>query len=251
MRKNKMKAIMAMLLAATLTLSSTISSLAAGWHQDGNGWWYEQEDGSYPINTWYKDKDDSWYFFNEAGYMIHNCYRYVDGNVYAFGSDGRWTGSMFTDIIPGAWIGNQYVNEWSGFHLNVPAGYEIIPSPSLDLDDPTSLQEFEIKIPDGTGSKISLEYDNAYDFADYGAITPEYMTSIYSVALALCGFTIEDVSSVTLGGKDYIKLTADGSGIMKCDFYCRKAGSHYLECLTALYWAASQPAVQGLLANVY
>lgn len=101
MKRNRMKRFITLLLTAALAFSSSISSLAAGWRQDGIGWWYEQEDGSYPVNTWYEDKDGSWYFFNEAGYMIHNCYRYVDENVYAFGSDGRWTGAMFPNIIPG------------------------------------------------------------------------------------------------------------------------------------------------------
>lgn len=206
MKRNRMKRFITLLLTAALAFSSSISSLAAGWRQDGIGWWYEQEDGSYPVNTWYEDKDGSWYFFNEAGYMIHNCYRYVDENVYAFGSDGRWTGAMFPNIIPGVWIGNQYVNEWSGFHINVPAGYEIIPPALLELEGSSSLQEFHIRIPDGTGSQISLEYENAYDFSDGGAATPEYVVSLYSIALALYGFTIEDVSSVVMGGKNYVKI---------------------------------------------
>lgn len=38
------------------------------WLQDGNGWWWKNNDGSYPANQW-KLINDEWYFFDAAGYM--------------------------------------------------------------------------------------------------------------------------------------------------------------------------------------
>lgn len=39
-----------------------------GWNQDGIGWWYRNQDGSYVSNNW-QQINDKWYFFNAKGYM--------------------------------------------------------------------------------------------------------------------------------------------------------------------------------------
>ena len=74
---------------------------------------------------------------------------------------------------------------------------------------------------------------------------------MHSMMLALEGYTIEGVSTVNMGGKEYLKLSADGAGLVKRDLYCRKVGTHYFECVTAIYWLACQNAVDTLFANVY
>ena len=38
------------------------------WRFDANGWWYENPDGSYPVNDW-KEVQGAWYFFGPDGYM--------------------------------------------------------------------------------------------------------------------------------------------------------------------------------------
>ena len=42
------------LVLAALALSSmmSISAYAGEWKQDNTGWWYQNDDGSYPANTW-------------------------------------------------------------------------------------------------------------------------------------------------------------------------------------------------------
>lgn len=42
---------------------------APGWVQDANGWWYKNEDGSYPVGNW-KAVGDKWYLFDMNGYML-------------------------------------------------------------------------------------------------------------------------------------------------------------------------------------
>lgn len=241
----------ALALLAVMVSAGSLTAYGAGWHQDGLGWWYEQPDGTYPVNTWYEDTDGSWYFFNEQGYMISNCYRVIDGNVYAFGSSGEWSGTMFSDIYPGVWAGNSFGNEWSGFHINVPEGYEIVTAPQTGaIGSSKTLVEFVVRTPDGTGSGMELEYADAYDFPNGLSTTAEYIVSMHSLTLALSGYTIEEVSAVTLGGKEYLKLTADGAGMVKRDFYCRKVGEHYFECISVIYWMASQPAMDNLVAGM-
>lgn len=251
-RMKSVKRAAAAVLAAVLALGGSLTSYGAGWQQNDVGWWYEREDGTYPVNTWYEDTDGSWYFFNEQGYMVSNCYQMVDGNFYAFGMDGRWTGTMFSDIAPGTWTGTSYANEWSGFHMNVPAGYEILSAAGTEtIGVSRSFVEFVVRVPDGTGSAMELEYADAYDFKNGSATTAEYLVSMQSVILALSGYTIEGVTEVNLGGKTYLKLSADGGGMVKRDFYCRKVHDHYFECLSVMYWLASKPAVDGLLGGIY
>ena len=40
-----------------------------GWKKDSNGWWYKNENGSYPISCW-GEIDDVWYYFDEKGYAV-------------------------------------------------------------------------------------------------------------------------------------------------------------------------------------
>ena len=114
-----------------------------------------------------------------------------------------------------------------------------------------TMVEFVVYTPDGTGSGVELEYADAYRFPEGADTSPEYVVSFQSMLLAMEGYTIEGVERVKIGGKEYIKLSADGAGLVKRDFYCRKAGTHYFECLTAMYWLASQEAGTSLLGNVY
>lgn len=251
MRKTAKK-LSALLISGVMALTMAVPSFAGTWQQDSVGWWYQNDDGSYPVSTWYQDTDGSWYFMNEQGYMISNCYRLIDGSYYAFGKDGRWTGVMFSDIYSGVWNGSNYSNEWSGFHLNVPEGYSVLSAAQADtIEQSQSLVEFVVHTPDGTGSGIELEYADAYDMEAGAETSVEYVISMQSMILALQGYTIEGITTVNMGGKEYMKLTADGGGLLKRELYCRKVGTHYFECVTAIYWLASQNAVETLLANVY
>lgn len=54
---------------ASIILSMT--SFAAEWKQDNSGWWYQNDDGSYPTNTW-KEIDGKQYYFDNNGYILTN-----------------------------------------------------------------------------------------------------------------------------------------------------------------------------------
>lgn len=51
-----------------LIISMPLISMAAGWKQDQYGWWWEENDGSYPVSTW-RFINYHWYYFNQVGYM--------------------------------------------------------------------------------------------------------------------------------------------------------------------------------------
>jgi hypothetical protein len=57
-----------------------------GWKQDNTGWWYQNEDGSYPKSAW-QLIDRKYYYFNEVGYMLSNT---TTPDGYQVDSNGVW-----------------------------------------------------------------------------------------------------------------------------------------------------------------
>ena len=47
-----MKRVAALVLAASMVLGSAFTSMAASWQQNATGWWWQNDDGSWPANTW-------------------------------------------------------------------------------------------------------------------------------------------------------------------------------------------------------
>lgn len=66
-----------------LSVGFGITSYAHEWKQDGNGWWYRYDDGSYPYAQW-RYIDGHWYYFEHDGYMAVNRWQ----NNYYLGQDG-------------------------------------------------------------------------------------------------------------------------------------------------------------------
>lgn len=87
----KWKKILLTAIPATLALSFT--SLAGEWHMDMNGWWYENDDGSYYRNGWYwvdgnGDGLAECYYFTNSGYIVTSTCQ-ADG--YDIDENGAWT----------------------------------------------------------------------------------------------------------------------------------------------------------------
>lgn len=79
-------------LVAGLSVLTSMTAFAGEWKQDSNGWWWQNDDGSYPVSTWQwidgnKDGLSESYYFNEAGYLVTNTT--IDG--YTVNADGAWT----------------------------------------------------------------------------------------------------------------------------------------------------------------
>ncbi len=95
---------------------SSFGSSAGSWILDHIGWWFQHQDGSYPVGEWcqliWNGKAD-WYYFKADGYMATGWFTDTDGNKYYLNpvSDGT-QGRMLTgwQLIDGKWY---YFNEVS------------------------------------------------------------------------------------------------------------------------------------------
>lgn len=62
------------------------NKVTGGWREDETGEWYDNGDGTYPVNQW-KEIEGKYYYFGEDGYMLKDCYT-PDG--YSLDFDGSW-----------------------------------------------------------------------------------------------------------------------------------------------------------------
>lgn len=86
-------------------IKNELNKLNSGWIQDDTGWWYRNEDGSYPFNTW-KQIDNNWYYFNSDGYMMTGWFQ--DNNIWYYLKDN---GAMLTNDWAQDSIGWYYMGE--------------------------------------------------------------------------------------------------------------------------------------------
>jgi hypothetical protein len=78
---------------AALAGIMTITSFAGVWRSDSNGWWWQKDNVSWPMNTWeWLDGDNNGisecYYFDAHGYCLQGT-RTPDG--YDVNGDGAWT----------------------------------------------------------------------------------------------------------------------------------------------------------------
>ena len=74
-----------------MTAAMSVSSFAGQWKLDDRGWWYQNDDGTYPAAEWKwidgnVDGTAECYYFYSDGYMAYS--NEIDG--YRVNSDGQW-----------------------------------------------------------------------------------------------------------------------------------------------------------------
>ena len=96
--------VVALLTAAVLAAGGGIVGgldvQAAQWHQDGYGWWLQEDGGAgYAVNGW-RQVDGSWYYFDGSGYMLTG-WQNLGGTWYYMYDNGV--------MATNTWIGGYYV----------------------------------------------------------------------------------------------------------------------------------------------
>lgn len=120
MRKKLIMAAAAALLSAALS----VPAFAAEWKSDASGWWYQNDDGTYPNNGW-TWVDGKCYYFNPDGYCLINT-QTPDG--YTVDASGAWVIDGVVQTQGQVQTGNSQaadgsVVQWNGLTFTVPAGF--------------------------------------------------------------------------------------------------------------------------------
>ena len=90
---NMKKTALAGVCAAAMTISMGLTAFGGQWRSDANGWWYQNEDGSYPADAWQwidgnSDGAAECYFFDSQGYCMTNTVTPDGSTVNEYGA---WT----------------------------------------------------------------------------------------------------------------------------------------------------------------
>lgn len=144
-----------------------------GWKQDNTGWWWKEENGTYPISTW-KQIGGKYYYFGSDGYMLHDT---ITPDGYKVNSDGVWDQSAAqqtnnnknggdaysnliypVDVIGGGFTKNSVdgISPSIGFRNNSGKTIKYIDfemTPYNSVDDPVkcSIRGYSNKICEATG----------------------------------------------------------------------------------------------------
>lgn len=84
--KNTKRLLAIVIATATMALQA-MPAMAAEWKQDNTGWWYQEDNGSYPTNSW-KWINGRCYYFDSNGYMLANT---TTPDGYTVDATGAWT----------------------------------------------------------------------------------------------------------------------------------------------------------------
>jgi len=135
------KKLATLVITGLFALSSLSTAFAGSWLQDNVGWWYQNDDGSYPTNGWHwidgnNDGSAECYYFNEAGYCLINT---TTPDGYAVDANGAWivNGVVQTQavaVVPAAVTATTTVTatEESNWSANMPYVSGMVQSKPVD-----------------------------------------------------------------------------------------------------------------------
>ncbi|MDO5346634.1 MAG: hypothetical protein Q4E91_12950 [Lachnospiraceae bacterium] len=150
MKKN----VVTLMTAAVMTAAMTMTAFAGEWKQDAQGWWWQNDNGTYPNSGWEwldgnKDGVSECYFFGNDGYLLVNTT--VEGQ-YTVNADGAWVadGVVQTKAAEAAAAGTQeqaqtqaqYGDDYSG-------NYQV---PFYEMDGSVTTQTLSISFDALTNS---------------------------------------------------------------------------------------------------
>ncbi len=83
----RMKKAIAIVIATATMASQAMPTFAAEWKQNEIGYWYQEDNGSYPTNSW-KWINGKCYYFDSNGYMLAST---TTPDGYTVDATGAWT----------------------------------------------------------------------------------------------------------------------------------------------------------------
>ena len=198
----KRSLLLTLVLAGMLTLVMAATSFAGQWILNDNGWWYRNDDGSFPAAEWkWIDSDGDGvaecYYFYADGYMAHNDYI---GDDYV-NRDGQW---MVGNQVQHKMLASQgYKSPEGSFYLN---GQFIPTMPDMYADSYYDC------------INIGVDYDGSYWMTHVTGRHPGTASGIWEIRpnvptrydQVYKGY-VEESGSFTFDGNDVIYLRVDGT----------------------------------------
>ena len=93
--REQLKKFVTVSMCMCLSVVCSFTAFAGEWKQNNIGWWYVEENGSYPVNAW-REVNGKWYYFDGVGYMLHDT---ITPDGYTVGSDGAWIKDETVDTV--------------------------------------------------------------------------------------------------------------------------------------------------------
>ena len=156
-------------LAAAISLGSAMTSFA-GWQSDANGYWWQNDDGTWPSNSW------QWLDGNGDG--VAECY-YFDGNGYMLANTTTPDGYQVN--IDGAWTVNGVV-QTQGTQQNQP----------VNTSAPTSEEIIDYLNNSFSGWTGSLEIDYSKSESTSGATNIHMINNVKNCWRPYCYYRQSD-----------------------------------------------------------
>ena len=82
------------LLITTISAAMSFTAWAGQWQQNETGWWYQNDDGSYPSSCW-QEINGKFYYFDGDGYMLADT---VTPDGYLVDDGGAWMEHAVTEF---------------------------------------------------------------------------------------------------------------------------------------------------------
>ena len=122
-------------LVAGLSVMASITAFAGEWKQDSIGWWWQNDDGTYPVNKWLwidgnNDGFAEAYCFDKNGYMYENT---TTPDGYKVDENGKLEG---TKIL----IFGQTAETWQTIYSKGTSGPFSLQPNSVVNDEPSEIR---------------------------------------------------------------------------------------------------------------
>lgn len=168
--KTTIKKALALLMVAMMTVGTGMTVMASQWQQNATGWWYQNDDGTWPANGWQwidgnSDGIAECYYFDGNGYMLSNT---TTPDGYTVNADGAWTelGIVRTKAV----VNTNPIPSNNADTSSIPSGY-----------NENGLSNIAIDL---------LEHTRVENAAKYGEINTEEMAQYLIVTYQNCNLMV-------------------------------------------------------------
>ena len=161
--KKKYKNFLLCSMVSAMTFTSSLVSFAGQQKQDHIGWWWQEDNGSYPVSTWQwidgnNDGIAECYYFDNLGYCLLNT---ITPDGYTVNADGAWivNGIIQTKSVA---IHNSRNSNTNSESNEAPSDWETpeVDNPTNDgpLPGETTIDIFANAEAAGDGGKLITDY---------------------------------------------------------------------------------------------